>query len=33
VGTLNIVETGQQVDTAGIKAMIGHGYVLVEGVV
>ena len=31
VGLRNIVETGKLVDVTGIRAMIGHGYELVEG--
>ncbi len=31
-GELNIVETGRPVDVSGIKAMLGHGYELIEGV-
>ncbi len=30
-GVVNIIETGKLVDTSGIRAMIGHGYELVEG--
>jgi len=32
LGELNVVETGKPVDPSGIKAMLGHGYILVDGV-
>lgn len=31
VGVVNIVETGRKVDLSGVRAMIGHGYKLIEG--
>ena len=31
LGTTNIVETGRKVDLSGVRAMIGHGYELIEG--
>lgn len=31
VGVVNIVETGRKVDLSGVRAMIGHGYELIEG--
>ncbi len=30
-GLANIVETGRKVDISGVRAMIGHGYDLIEG--
>lgn len=31
VGVVNIAETGRKVDLSGVRAMIGHGYKLIEG--
>jgi hypothetical protein len=31
LGTANVVETGRKVDLSGVRAMIGHGYELIEG--
>jgi len=31
LGMVNIVETGRLVDLSGVRAMIGHGYSLIEG--
>ncbi len=30
-GVMNIVETGQQIDPSGVRAMLGHGYELIDG--
>ena len=31
MGTVNVVETGRLVDPSGVRAMLGHGYDLIEG--
>lgn len=30
-GAMNIVETGQKIDPSGVRAMLGHGYELIDG--